>query len=245
MGVFSDHLDREVRLEYMRPEEVEAAKEKQPAVYVPFGSIEWHGHQNAMGLDAVKAHEQLVGLALRAGGVVYPAVFFGAGGGHSEYPSSYMVSPEPMVRLVTELLVRFEADGYEKVILLSGHYPNRREYLDAAVEEYRAQGGEMRVLAIVENEVDGVKGDHAAKYETSFMMYLHPRTVNLERISRRTDDIGGPEEVVNWMRGGNEDHPCYGIVGIDPRAHASEDVGREGVESLLAFFERWLAGEGG
>jgi len=241
MGVFSDDLEREVRLEYMRPEEVAAAKKAQPAIYVPFGSIEWHGYQNAVGLDAVKAHEQLVGLAARAGGVVYPAVFFGTGGGHGDYPSSYMVSAEPMIRLVTELLVRFDADGYEKAILLSGHYPNRREYLDAAVEEYMKQSGGMRVLAIVENEVEGVEGDHAAKYETSFMMYLHPRTVDLERIRRKTDDIGGPEEVVNWMKDTGEDHPCYGIVGIDPRAHASEDVGREGVENLLAFLARWLA----
>jgi len=43
MGVFSDHLSSEVRLERMRPEQVEQAKRGRPAIYVPFGSIEWHG----------------------------------------------------------------------------------------------------------------------------------------------------------------------------------------------------------
>ncbi len=78
MARFTDALTREVRLERMRPEAVEAAKAAQPSIYVPFGSIEWHGYHNPGGLDAVKAHEQLVGLASRVGGVVYPPVFFGA-----------------------------------------------------------------------------------------------------------------------------------------------------------------------
>lgn len=60
-----------------------------------------------MGLDTLKAHEQLVGLAQRAGGVVYPPIYFGAGGGHTQWPHSFMVSPEPMAQIVTELLHGF------------------------------------------------------------------------------------------------------------------------------------------
>ncbi|MCB0108419.1 MAG: creatininase family protein, partial [Caldilineaceae bacterium] len=165
MTIFTDQLTTEVRLERMHPDEIDAAKARRPAIYLPFGALEWHGYHNPVGLDALKAHEQLVGLARRAGGVVYPPVYFGAGGGHTTWPHSFMVSADPMTQIVTELLQAFERDGYMQAILISGHYPNRSQYLDAGVRAYLEAGGTMRVLALVENQVDGVDGDHAAKYE--------------------------------------------------------------------------------
>ena len=241
MARYSDRLTTEVRLERMRPEAVEAAKVARPVIYVPFGSIEWHGYHNPVGLDAIKAHEQLVGLASRVGGVVYPPVFFGSGGGHAAWPSTFMVSAEPMARIVTELLQGFERDGYRRAILISGHYPNRTEYLDVARAAYLAAGGTMAVLALVENEAPGVGGDHAAKYETSYMMYLLPELVDVARLHQgRHDDVGGFDEVINWMTTEYEGHPNYGLLGIDPRAHASAEVGRVATEALLDFLAAWV-----
>jgi creatinine amidohydrolase len=240
MGIFSSKLDTEVRLEYMRPGQIDAAKRRRPAVYVPVGSIEWHGRQNAVGLDAVKAHEQLIGLALRAGGVVFPPVFFGAGGGHADYPHSYMFPPQPMRELFAQLLRGFQRDGYEAAILLSGHYPNRREYLEGAIADFRAGGGTMRVLAIVENQAPGVAGDHAARWETSHMMYLHPATVDMGELTGRDDDITGPDQQRNWMGEEFRGHPCYGLLGDDPRRTASPAAGQAATEHLIDFLARWL-----
>lgn len=241
MGVFSDSLDQEVRLERMRPAQVDAAKLRRAAVYVPFGSIEWHGRQNAVGLDAIKAHEQLVGLATQVGGVVYPPFFLAAGGGHGDWPHSYMISPKPMVQIVAELLHGFERDGYGRAILLSGHYPNRPQYLDQAAANYRDAGGTMRVLCLVENQAAGVCGDHAAKCETSFMLYLHPETVSMAALEALPQGrVGGPDERVNWMTDEFREHPCYGLVGIDPRGHASAEFGKANTDRLLAFLTEWL-----
>ena len=245
MGVFSDNLQDEVRLEYMRPEAIEAAKEKQPAIYVPFGSIELHGYHNAVGLDSLKAHEQLVGLAVRVGGLVYPPVYFGSGGCHADFPSTFMVSGGPMVPVITELLHGFEAKGYKKAVLLSGHYPNRGEFIDAAVEAFKSAGGGMNILAIVECEVPDVDGDHGAKNETSFMLYLHPETVDMERLKLGPQDDIGPPDVRGWWLGDEfVDHPCYGLAGIDPRGRATSEAGRLNTEKLLAFLENWVTTEG-
>ena len=241
MGVFSDGLAREVRLERLRPAQVEEAKARRPAVYVPFGSLEWHGRHNPVGLDAVKAHEQLVGLAARAGGVVYPAVFLGAGGGHLDYPASYMVRPEPLRQIVVDLLRGFERDGFQKAILLSGHYPNQDQFLKPAVDEYTDAGGTLRVLSLIENQVPGGAGDHAALHETSFMLYLHPDLVDAPALFETpAPDLGGPGEQRNWMGDAWRDHPNYGLVGIDPRRHASSAHGQALTGRLLDFLEAWL-----
>jgi len=253
MGFYSDQLAQEVRLERMRPGQVEHARLACPAIYVPFGSLEWHGIHNPIGLDAIKAHEQLVGLAVRCGGVVYPPVFFGAGGGHLDWPHTFMVSAEPMARLVTQLLWGFERAGYQKTILLSGHYPNRSEYLDAAIREYTDGGGKMAVLALVETQAPGGQGDHAALVETSFMLHLHSQTVDMSLL----EDTPGSTSVgmnspvdpqqfedpkpVDFMQDVYRGHPCYGLVGVDPRGKANAAFGLRLTDNLIDFLAAWLS----
>ena len=243
MGVFSSALECEVRLERMRPEQIDEAMRRCPAIYVPFGSIEWHGRQNAVGLDAIKAHEQLVGLAARIGGVVFPPVFFGSGGGHGDYSHSYMFAPEAMSRIVTDMLHRFQRDGFEAAVLLSGHYPNVNQYIQPAVDAYRSAGGAMRVLAIIENQAPENPGDHAARRETSYMMHLHPETVDLSRLAGHDEDRTGPHQQRNWMGDEFRDHPCYGILGEDPRGNSSAQLGQEMTERLIAHLATWVKGQ--
>ena len=57
------------------------------------------------------------------------------------------------------------------------------------------------------------------------------------------DDLRGPDEIVNWMAPEYEGHANYGLVGIDPRAHASAEVGREETERLLDYLAAWVIGE--
>ena len=242
MGHYSSRITDEVRLERMRPAQIEAARANRAAIYVPFGAMEWHGYHNPVGLDCLKAHEQLVGLALSAGGVVYPPVYFGSGGGHGDWPHSYMVSSAAMTTIVSELLTGFERDGYEVAILVSGHYPNGRQYLDAGIDRFRESGGKMRVLVILENQIDGIDGDHAAKYETASLMFLDPDAQDLSTLVDE-EDMGGPDEKVNWMDPTFEGHPCYGLVGIDPRKYATEAVGRASSERLIKGLQAWLNGD--
>ena len=49
-------MKREVRWERMFPDELEAAFDECPVVYFCYGLCEPHGPQNAVGLDALKAH---------------------------------------------------------------------------------------------------------------------------------------------------------------------------------------------
>lgn len=233
--------ESEVRLERLRPKQIEKAIGEMPAIYVPCGSIEWHGRQNPVGLDALKAQQQLMLLAGRIGGLVYPPIFLGAGGGHLEFQHTFMVAADPMISVMTDLLTGFERDGFKTAVLLSGHYPNKMQYFEKATEIYRRQGGSMRVIGLVESEVEDVGGDHAALYETSYMMHLIPELVGLSELAGRDEDIGGLKERRNWMDPAHESHPCYGIVGIDPR-RASANIGKVNTERLLSFLSDAVLG---
>jgi hypothetical protein len=53
-------LSSAVQMQFMRPGQLEAAMRAFPAVYVPFGLVEWHGRHLPLGNDAIKAHAFLV-----------------------------------------------------------------------------------------------------------------------------------------------------------------------------------------
>ncbi len=40
-----------------------------------------------------------------------------------------------------------------------------------------------------------------------------------------------------------EGHPCFGLVGIDPRKHASAEVGETNSKALIRYLVAWLDSE--
>jgi len=73
--------DREVCWERLLPAEFRQAMADLPVVFLPMGTVEWHGEHNALGLDSLKAHALCVRAAQRAGGgVAHPPVYGGMGG---------------------------------------------------------------------------------------------------------------------------------------------------------------------
>jgi len=74
-----------VQMQFMRPAQLEKAIKQFPAVYVPFGLIEWHGRHLPLGNDALKAHAILVKTAEEFGGAVYPPSYF-----HDGFPQQFL-----------------------------------------------------------------------------------------------------------------------------------------------------------
>ena len=66
----------EVRWERMFPDELEAAFDRRPIVYLPYGLCEPHGPLNAVGMDALRAHSTSGLAAERHGGIVTPANYW-------------------------------------------------------------------------------------------------------------------------------------------------------------------------
>jgi creatinine amidohydrolase len=199
----------EVRLERMRPAEIEAAMARCPVLFQPLGTIEWHGLHNIVGLDAVKAHHLCVRAAVRGGGLVAPPLFGGVGG--MDEPHTFVMEPEDdihsiLVRSWVDQLCREAArQGVRGVILLTGHYGAAQQIVvrDLAVRAGRALG--IPVLGTPEYIMAldaGYLGDHAAWGETSLMLHLDPTSVDVGR-------LGEP--------------PHRGVGGRDPREASPED----------------------
>ncbi|NLT43672.1 MAG: creatininase family protein [Anaerolineae bacterium] len=202
---------RETRLEYLRPDEILAEQAHRPLVFLPTGSIEWHGPHLPLGVDMMLAHEAAMRAAAEIGGVVHPAVFCGTererrpemlrdiGFGGDEWivgmdfpanavPSLYYPE-EVFSTAVREALARLVELGYREIVIVNGHgAENQIATLQRLAAAFTAAGPARALLVMPFPEVTDESGavatlaGHADIFETAAMLALHPELVDLERL---------------------------------------------------------------
>jgi len=212
----NNQLSPEVQMQFMRSGQLEAAARAFPVVYVPFGLIEWHGRHLPLGNDALKAHGILVKCAEEFGGVVYPPVYF-----HAGFDSAHL---EPVL---TELFQRLRRTGFRVIVGVSGHnIQEQLEMVERALAPVLAEGAVAGIglWEITLSHGEESNSDHAAKWETSNMMFFYPELVDMEELGT------GPLNL--------DMKPPAGIGGLDPREHASVEVGARNVELAAAAIGR-------
>ncbi len=217
----------DMQLQFMRPQQLEAALRRFPVVYVPFGLIEWHGRHLPLGNDAIKAHAILVKCAEQFGGVVYPPVYFP----HTRYvKGSNSLHPDEAtwkITMLTDLFNRIKAMGARVIIGVSGHNVAQQiawinEALKPVVADGKVAGTGLWEMTL--SRCEESDSDHAAKWETSNMMFFYPELVDMA-------ELGNGPLAPNMQ-------PPDGIGGLDPRVHASAEVGRRNCELAAAAIGR-------
>jgi len=234
-----------VRYEEMLPHEIVARRAKFPAAFIALGGLEWHGEHLAVGNDALKGEKLCELAAARSGGFAFPTLWYGEprvshlmevnhdadgrirttmGFKAEKFALDYFGdSPQEQERfyqhLLRHVLVQMNTLEMKAVCLLCGHYPIA-SWAQPAVEEFNAAFADTRAFAAIEPGYAGnspdAGGDHAAKWETSYLWHLRPDCV----------DMG--------VFRGREGEPLIGVHGHDPRTEASAEVGRKGVELIVA-----------
>jgi creatinine amidohydrolase/Fe(II)-dependent formamide hydrolase-like protein len=190
----------EVRWERMFPDQLEAAFAARPLVYFTYGLCEPHGPQNAVGLDALKAHAIACAAARAHGGIVAPPNYwhiheiggYGAWAARTvgEVDRAWLTAVPPWVHFKNVCYHIRAADvlGFHAAILITGHYgPNWRD-LKTLVELIQPNVG-VRLYGLPDFEANqpgfdenGGSGDHAGRVETSLLWALEPSCVDVTRL---------------------------------------------------------------
>ena len=232
---------RSRQLELLRPHEIRAALAVQSVVYLPLGTIEWHCEHLPVGLDALTAHGVCLRAAARAGGLVYPPLHFGTGGGHGDYPWTVMMGDDSAIAaLLARALLQLQKFGVSCAVLFTGHFADEQIAMIRRIAvDWSAAGHPMKVLALAINgaEKSQIPPDHAGIFETTLLHALWPECVDLGRLPPKTTDGGDLQEDGWGPQRHRVGHPLWGVVGPDPRDF---DPGKG--PGLLAVVEDWLVG---
>ena len=233
-----------VRYEEMLPHEIVARRKEFPAAFIGLGGLEWHGEHLAVGNDALKAEKLCELAAVRSGGFAFPTLWYGEPRttalmevDHDEdgqikshmkfkkrkFSARYFGrTPEQQVAFYEQLLyhtlVQMNTLEMKAICLLCGHYP-LHGWATAAVKKFNSDFKDSQAFAGIEfhypPKSKHVGGDHAAKWETSYLWYLRPDCVDMSVFL------------------GRDTEPLIGVGGIDPRREASVEVGRKACDLIV------------
>ena len=233
-----------VRYEEMLPHEIVARRREFPAAFIGLGGLEWHGEHLAVGNDALKAEKLCELAAARSGGFAFPTLWYGeprvtglmeanhdpdgAIAAHMGFderkhtPAHFGRTAEEQVRfyqdLIYHLLVQMNTLEMKAVCLLCGHYPIH-DWASPVVDRFNAAFADTQAFAGIEfhypPQTDQVGGDHAAKWETSYLWYLRPECVDMS------------------IYLGRQEEPLVGVMGADPRQEASIELGRKACDLIV------------
>lgn len=220
--------------EDLSPEEFTRRISDCPVGYLPLGTIEWHCHHLPLGVDCIISRELFRQAAELIGGIVFPALFLGTDR-HLEkdgteyngmdlyepylrcppYPvqqfpgSCYWVDDETYKQILRSVFRQAARAGF-KILMGKGHGPNMDIFMSMA-DEARNNYGLILLTPEIGSPKYHLTGDHAARGETSAVMYFRPELVHMDRLS--------------------EDPDCFppGVSGYDPRYYASPEY----TESML------------
>ena len=222
--------------ELLRPAQVRDLRRKTPIAYIVAGSLEWHGFQNPLGTDGLKAHAICCEAALGYGGVVLPPLYLGlfepektrwGPPGWEGYTLG--CSQLDVLESAATALSRALVDvGWRVLVGVTGHdVSGQRDVLRRAIEQATA-GTTAAGFALMEGELHTpddeipLSMDHAGAWETSCMLSAYPNKVDLDtlrarRLSADEDlQISGPE----------------GIGGKNPLKYASAEVGQRIIQRM-------------
>ncbi|MES2666507.1 MAG: creatininase family protein [Pseudomonadota bacterium] len=230
------------QLELLRPGQIDAEMARCPRVWLPLGTIEYHSHHLPVGLDGLQAHGLCLDAAEIAGGLVYPPLWWGTGGGHAGYPWTVMMPGEGEIcALLRQTLRRLQTCGVRQAILFTGHFADEQVAMIAGLASgWNAQGGPLGVLALsVSGNADApLPPDHAGRFETTLLAAYQPQTVDMALLrpahpDEADEDPFGPQRHAPG-------HSLHGIFGADPRGYRPEDAA-----TLRRSMAEWLAAQAG
>lgn len=230
-----------VHHEHLLPHEFLERLAHRPVAYLPIGTLEWHGEQNALGADFIQAGGLFERAATRFGGVVLPPLWLapdritGRENGpdligmdtadtttpNRQLPGScYWVPNGLFLTMVEAVLAQVKRAGF-RCVVADGHGPSRRAWAEMA-DSWEKQFGLALVSAMRDFQGQWrTQMDHAGRNETSIMLAVAPSLVDLSQL---------PDDRDEWPQG---------VGGQDPRDSTAE-LGEELIESTLALIKARL-----
>jgi creatinine amidohydrolase len=171
--------------------EVEAFLKTHHTVIVPTGATEQHGPHAPLLTDVLIPTEIARRIAPTIGAVVAPPINYALSYPHVGFTGLVHIRIPTFMALVEDLCVAFATSGFKRIVFLNGHYDNTYAIAYACANAADKMSKDVKAFpvnywdALTAEEIDefsGLKnGLHANLAETSAVMAIDPKLVDLER----------------------------------------------------------------
>jgi creatinine amidohydrolase len=171
--------------------EVEAFLKAHHTVIIPTGATEQHGPHAPLLTDVIIPNEIARRIAPEIGAVVAPPINYALSYPHVGFTGLVHIRIPTFMSMIEDLCVAFANSGFKRIIFLNGHYDNTYAIAYACANAADKIGKDVKAFpvnywdALTADEIaefSGLKnGLHANLAETSAVMAIDPKLVDLER----------------------------------------------------------------
>lgn len=196
------------------------------------GVIEEHGPHLPLATDvyvpmAILRQARRLLAARGIASVIVPPLYWGINHATSRFTGSFLLRPEVMIELMTDIFASLKKDGFSTLFCLSGHgdRAHNRTILDGIRHGNRATGMAARMLvkrgALARFGFDSAEplltlmaeptrqagpyvDVHAGEWETSLIWAEFPDLVKTELLARLVPTNFGPADLAEWRKGGDD-----------------------------------------
>jgi creatinine amidohydrolase len=192
----------------------------QPAVLLPFGTVEDHGPHLPLNTDNVIVEAICLEAARRAPGeiLVMPLMPYGLDEHHMDFPGAVSVDMQTLISCVADIALSTAYHGFTHILIVNGHGSNE-PIADLAARRVVLESGAICGALSPNAAIDPALAEptfsqmrrstpggvaHAGEYETAMMLHLRPDLVQMDRAVEERGQV--KLEYFNW------DHPGPSIL---------------------------------
>jgi creatinine amidohydrolase len=170
---------------------------------IPLGSLEQHGPHLPMSTDTIIAEHLSNRIAERCKtAIVLPPVEFGCASEHTGFPGTISLRPETLSNILLETADSLMKSRLKRVFMINGHGGNRAT-VEVTLAKMKESFPEMQaysftVIDVVKPKYNEIrKSDrklvgHADEIETSMMLAIEPKLVDMSKAVRGEPSLPTP-----------------------------------------------------
>jgi len=218
--------------------DVAAHLARDPRLLLPVGALEQHGPHLPLGTNILIAGRIVADLSLESGVLRAPVLNYGVNvPSERAYAGTATLRPKTLHRLLNELLITWEDQGFEEFIVITAH--RHEPHLDA-LTTLATERARVRIVSIwdvdISHLLEAQPGPlHADEAETSLLLHLFPDRVRMDRA--RDFDLP-PDEFERYLHGRLPAPPPGGAGVVGRPTAATAQKGRRIYEHILGTVRR-------
>lgn len=181
-----------MQFQYENSYEVKKKIEEKKVAILPIGAVEAHGPHLPLGTDNILAERLSMKLAEKVDAFILPTLSYGQVWSLKNFPGSINISNESLTNLLYDIGESLYRQGFRIFAMVNAHLGNAVAMKEAARKLYE-QFPQLRVLYLFYPGTSKVVSEirespsshntyfHACEVETSYMLYLAPEYVDMEK----------------------------------------------------------------
>lgn len=174
---------------YLSNIDLEKWKKKSNQIIIPIGSLEQHGPHLPVSTDSIIIEYLAKNIAEKIQSLYIPAITFGISFEH-EPLFNISLSNNTFSNLIGDICVSLAKYGMNNIILLNGHHGNMGSlyYISQIISHKIPSNARLNFINYWNLMNDF---DHAGEIETSLLLAINAKLVNMKVARANTKEIGG------------------------------------------------------